>query len=85
MYDELVKRLRETSCGAEDTLWWQAADAIEELQGKNKTIYIVVARGKGALRMMECRRCGKRGWFGADTPKYCIECGAKVNLLEDKT
>lgn len=31
MYDELVKRLRETSCGAEDTLWWQAADAIEEL------------------------------------------------------
>lgn len=32
MYDELVKRLRETSCGAKDTLWWQAADAIEELQ-----------------------------------------------------
>ena len=31
MYSELVKRLRETSCGAEDTLWWQAADAIEEL------------------------------------------------------
>ena len=31
MYDELVKRLRETSCGAENTLWWQAADAIEEL------------------------------------------------------
>ena len=31
MYDELVKRLRKTSCGAEDTLWWQAADAIEEL------------------------------------------------------
>lgn len=34
MYDELVKRLRETSCGAEDTLWWQAADAIEELQAE---------------------------------------------------
>ena len=32
MYDELVKRLRETSCGAGDTLWWQAADAIEEMQ-----------------------------------------------------
>lgn len=31
MYDELIKRLRETSCGAEETLWWQAADAIEEL------------------------------------------------------
>ena len=31
MYDGLIKRLRETSCGAENTLWWQAADAIEEL------------------------------------------------------
>lgn len=34
MYDELVKRLREVSCGAKDTLWWQAADAIEELQAQ---------------------------------------------------
>ena len=32
MYDELVKRLRKTSCGAKDTSWWQAADAIEELE-----------------------------------------------------
>lgn len=32
MYDELVKSLREASGGARYTLWWQAADAIEELQ-----------------------------------------------------
>lgn len=38
MYDGLVKRLRETSCGAENTLWWQAADAIEELSAFRKHI-----------------------------------------------
>lgn len=33
MYEELIKRLRECTAeqNGEKTLWWQAADAIEEL------------------------------------------------------
>ena len=31
-YDELVKRLREASGDARDTLWWKAADAIDQLE-----------------------------------------------------
>ena len=41
MYDDLVKLLRETTKeqNGEKTLWWQAADAIEELI-KDRDIYI---------------------------------------------
>lgn len=40
MYDELIKRLRECTAeqNGEKTLWHQAADAIEELQGKTKVL-----------------------------------------------
>lgn len=41
MYDDLVKLLRETTKeqNGEKTLWWQAADAIEELI-KDRDMYI---------------------------------------------
>jgi hypothetical protein len=32
MYDDFVKRLRDASGDVRDTLWWEAADAIEELE-----------------------------------------------------
>lgn len=50
MYDELVKRLKETSCGAEETLWWQAADAIEELSRENESLAKSVNEASEILR-----------------------------------
>ena len=48
--DELVKRLRETSCGAENTLWWQAAEVIEELTRENESLAESVNEASEILR-----------------------------------
>ena len=73
MYDELVKRLRKTSCGAEDTLWWQAADAIEELMAFARFVAeeVVVddnewGNNQNAFPEIACRKLFKLGIVSKD-------------------
>ena len=42
-----------------------------------------IIRGKGALRLLHCESCGHDGWYGIIPPKFCCNCGAKINKIID--
>ena len=80
MYDELVKRLREVSCGAKDTLWWQAADAIEELMAFARFVAeeVVVdddewGNSQNAFPEIACRMLFKLGIISRDGEMWHYE------------
>jgi len=70
MDDELVKRLKETSCGAEETLWWQAADAIEELtadlERSKEWETFWEKEANEALRKFQLAVAGRPRWIPVD-------------------
>ena len=67
-YDELVKRLREASGDARDTLWWKAADAIDQLEAAVPRWIPVTERlpepGVPCLCWCKGGTYGQIRWFG---------------------
>ena len=54
-------------------------DKMDDVMRVEEANLILIKRGKNPFILFECSGCRKRGWFGDDTPKYCVNCGAKFN------
>lgn len=76
MHDELVKRLREASCGARNTLWWQAADVIEATNRRETPMKIIEIH----VDEYFCPACGAENNCdqGYVQDAYCPVCGQRL-------